>query len=109
MMERSTAQAILQTGKIFVFDDVGCLVNWLAQQPEAPASTWVWSAAGTGGWLAADSAVYLRSDSLRTPMGSHLAALPAGAAADSLQRTLGAERLTWDEVRGAGHQHRAAP
>lgn len=99
MQERFTAQAILPTGKVFVFDDVGCMANWLATTAEPPASVWVWSAIPGEGWLPATDAVYIHSDSLRTPMGGNLAAARAGPGADSLRAILGGTQRFWDEVR----------
>lgn len=105
MQERYSAQAILSTGKVFVFDDVGCLVRWLGEQAEAPATLWVWNSAGLGGWLPATEAVYLRSDSLKTPMGSHLAAVQAGPAADSLRQAVLGTVLDWEAVRATAFRH----
>ena len=62
----------------------------------------LWVAPFTGGdWLAAEQAVFLRTDSLRTPMASGLIALPTAAAADSLRATLGGTLHDWSEVAGA--------
>lgn len=98
MQERFAAQALLTTGKVFVFDDVGCLANWLAASGERPASLWVWSAIPGEGWLPAAEAVYVHSDSLRTPMGGNLAAARPGAGADSLRAALGGSLRTWADV-----------
>ncbi|MBK6778441.1 MAG: nitrous oxide reductase accessory protein NosL [Gemmatimonadetes bacterium] len=99
MQERFTAQAILPTGKSFVFDDVGCLASWLAASPDVPASVWVWSAVPGEGWLPAADAVYIHSDSLRTPMGGNLAAARPGTGADSLRAALGGALRAWAEIR----------
>ncbi|MBL8977682.1 MAG: nitrous oxide reductase accessory protein NosL [Gemmatimonadetes bacterium] len=105
MDTRFSAQAITETGKVFVFDDVGCLASWLAASPPPMASLWVWSTIPGEGWLPAERAVYARSDTLRTPMRSGLAAVSPGAAADSLAAALGGTLIGWDEVRGAAHTH----
>lgn len=105
MEARFSAQAITETGKVFVFDDVGCLASWLAASPPPTASLWVWSTIPGEGWLPAERAVYARSDTLRTPMRSGLAAVSPGAAADSLAAALGGALVGWDEVRRAAHTH----
>ncbi len=105
---RFGAEAITRTGKVTVFDDVGCLAAWLDRGP-ADASGWVMSFVDGRSWLPAGEAVYLRSDSLRTPMGSGLAALRAGAEADSVRSALGGELLGWDQVRARPHAHRPDP
>lgn len=106
---RFSAQAITTTGKAYVFDDVGCLVNWLTEQSGPPAGAWVWSTIDGEGWLPAAEARYVQSDSLHTPMGSGLAAIGQGPGGDSLRVRLAGRLLTWDEVRAAPHVHPRAP
>lgn len=106
---RFSAEAITPTGKVAVFDDVGCLAAWLGEARTAIASAWVVSFVDGREWLAADQSVYLQSEALRTPMGSGLAALRPGAEADSVRKALGGTLLTWDEVRARPHQNRPAP
>jgi len=105
---RFSAEAIAPTGKVAVFDDVGCLAAWLADGGTPPASTWVLSFVDGRVWLGTAQSVFLQSRSLRTPMGSGLAALRPGAEADSVQAALGGTLLTWDEVRAQPHSHRPA-
>ena len=105
MEQRFSAQAITETGKVFGFDDVGCLASWLAGSPPPTASLWVWSAIPEEGWLPAERAAYVRNDTLRTPMRSGVAAVSPGAAADSLTAVLGGTLVGWAEVRGAAHTH----
>lgn len=102
---RFSAEAIAPTGKVTVFDDVGCLAAWLAEGGAPPASTWVVSFVDGRVWLGTAQAVFLQSPSLRTPMGSGLAALRPGAEADSVRASLGGTLLTWDEVRAQPHSH----
>lgn len=103
---RFSAEAISATGKVTVFDDVGCLAAWLGETGATNTSGWVMSFVDGREWLAAEESVYLQSEGLRTPMGSGLAALRAGAEADSVQATLGGTLLTWAQVRSSPHQHR---
>ena len=98
---RFAAQLVSSTGKTFPFDDVGCLTAYLAvggpgTGPDARA--WVNDFVDPGTTLRADSAVYLRSDTLRTPMSSHLAALRPGREADSVRAALGGTLLGWREL-----------
>ncbi len=98
---RFSAETVTATGKAIVFDDVGCLVTWLASHPEPAATAWVTSFVDQTNWLDARAAVYLQSDSLRTPMSSGLLALRPGHEADSVQARLGGRLLPWVEVRNA--------
>jgi hypothetical protein len=101
---RFAAQLRTGSGKAVVFDDVACLAGWMQENP-APSSAWVASFVSEGTWLVADSAVYLESDTLRTPMASGLAALRPGREADSVLAALGGRLLTWRDVLAAPHRH----
>ncbi|MBK8005601.1 MAG: nitrous oxide reductase accessory protein NosL [Gemmatimonadetes bacterium] len=96
---RFAAEARTEGGRLLVFDDVGCLAAWLQGAPGARG--WVVSYVDQASWLPADSAVYLRTDTLRTPMASGLVALRPGAEADSVRAALGGTLLTWGEVLSA--------
>lgn len=99
---RFTAQLVTRTGKTFVFDDPGCLAEFLDDvgvEPAAVHSLWLadYTAAGER-LLPADSALLVRSPEIRAPMASRLAAVPDGRTADSLQAELGGEILRWADV-----------
>lgn len=104
---RFAAEAVSRTGKIFAFDDVGCLAAWLGGTSEPVGSAWVTSFVDRQSWLSADSAVYLRTDSLRTPMASGLIALRPGQEADSVRAALGGTILSWREVLANPHPRQA--
>jgi len=103
---RFAAELVTTRGRVYAFDDVGCLAAFVREE-KVPAgqvhSLWVYDYLEPDSLLDARRAVYLRSDSLRTPMGSSLAALRPGRAADSLRGSLGGELLSWDEVPAGGH------
>jgi copper chaperone NosL len=97
---RFVAEAVLTTGKVLAFDDIGCLASWLRAEPRPVKALWVASFA-SGEWLAAEQATFLRTDSLRTPMASGLIASQSPAEADSLGAFLGGARQSWGEVAAA--------
>ena len=99
---RFGAELVTTTGKVLVFDDAGCLATYLidpAEPSERWHSMWVMDYLRPDSLIPADQAIFLRSDSLRTPMDHRLVAVTPGPAADSLQAALGAERLDWAGVR----------
>jgi len=98
---RFAGELLTRTGKAVVFDDVGCLAAWVAENRAVVASFWVANFAAPEQWLRADSAVYLQSDTLRTPMASGLAALAPGRQADSVRASLGGMLRTWRDVLAA--------
>lgn len=98
---RFAGQLVASTGKVYVFDDIGCLAAFAATGPVQGSrvhSLVVNSFVTPDSMLDATHAVYLRSDSLHTPMASGLAALRPGREADSIQGRLGGTLVSWDQV-----------
>jgi copper chaperone NosL len=104
---RFIAEWLTRTGKPYRFDDIGCLTAFLAEgklSTGADGHAWVADFLHPGVWISADEAVYLRTDSLHTPMASGLIAVMADQPIDSLRQALGATRLEWADVyRMPGH------
>jgi len=102
---RFAAQLRTGTGKSVVFDDAGCLAGWIQESGAVVGAAWVASFTEPHEWLPAERALYLQSDTLRTPMASGLAALRAGPEADSVLAALGGRLLSWPEVLAMPHHH----
>ena len=98
---RFSGELVTNKRRVYVFDDPGCLAAFYLRGPvpaEAVHSLWVNDFLHPNRFLDATRAVYLRSDSLHSPMGSGLAALDPGPAADSLRAQVGGTLLAWKEV-----------
>jgi copper chaperone NosL len=98
---RFAGELITVTGKVIPFDDVGCLASFVATggvSRERIGSLWVSDFAHPDSLLDVNQAVFLRSDSLHTPMDYHVVAFRQGRTADSMRAALGAELLSWDQV-----------
>lgn len=99
--QRFSAQLVTTRHRTRLFDDAGCLAAFVASG-EVPReqihSLWVSDYLEPGTLLPADSALFVRSDSLQTPMNSHVVAVGRRAAADSLARASSGVTLTWAEV-----------
>jgi len=106
---RFAGELVLRTGKIYRFDDPGCLAAFVRDRMPATKvqSAWVNDFAHPDRLLDASQASYLLSETLHTPMASHLAALTLGREADSVQAALGGRLLTWTQVLATSG--RAAP
>lgn len=103
---RFTAELVTATGKVYVFDDVGCLTAFVREgtvPPNQVRGLWVYDYLEPDSLLDARQAIYLRVDSLATPMASHLVALRAGPPADSVRSRLGGTLLAWEQLRPRGH------
>lgn len=98
---RFGGEAVTTTGKVYPFDDVGCLGTFVATggiPGEELYSLWVVDFLNADSLIAVADAVFLHSDSVKTPMQYGLAALRPGAAADSLAEVWNATRLDWSGV-----------
>lgn len=98
---RFAGELVTTAGKVIPFDDVGCLATFVAtggMPYDRIHSLWVNDFASPDSILDATTAVYLRNDSIRTPMDYRLVALRPGREADSVRAALGGELLTWQEI-----------
>lgn len=101
--QRFAAELVTRTGKVYVFDDAGCLATFAVTGPVGPEqvhSVWVTDFRLPGTLMPAQDAIFLRTDSIRTPMSSNLLAVPR-TAGDSLQAALGGTLLDWAQVLAA--------
>jgi copper chaperone NosL len=101
---RFAAELLTRAGRAVVFDDIGCLAAWMRDNPAPGASAWVANFTSPDAWLRADSAMYLRTESLGTPMGSGLAALRPSEA-DSVRQAMGGTLHSWPEVLASPPDH----
>jgi copper chaperone NosL len=97
---RFAGELITTTGKVIPVDDVGCLAMYVHLLPGDVKirSLWVNDFANPDSLFDATGAVYLRSDSLRTPMDYHMVAFRQGRTADSVRAVIGGDLLSWDQV-----------
>lgn len=81
------------------FDDIGCLLDFLRDgAPAARVISYVHDHPSHR-WLDASKAVFVRSETLQTPMASHLAACESQTGADALLRRYPGARLDFAELR----------
>jgi copper chaperone NosL len=102
---RYAAELVTKKGMVFVFDDVGCLASFVASgkvQASDIHSICVNDFLSPDSMLRARDAVYLKVDSLQTPMGSHLVAL-RWADAERMRRLLGGKIVSWEHLEFRGH------
>ena len=98
---RFAAQIVTRTGKIYRFDDPGCVVAFLAANRVATAdvhSIWLNDHANPDARVDARNAVFVVSDRIKAPMNGGMAAFESRAEAGSLQSTIGGLLLNWSEV-----------
>jgi copper chaperone NosL len=100
---RHSAELVTNRGRVFVFDDPGCLADFLAGglvPSEDIHSLWFSDFLEPDSLLQARDAVFLRSDRVRTPMNSGIIAVRPGPRADSLRAAWAGALESWEDVSG---------
>lgn len=97
MEKTSGMELITEKGKLFKFDDISCGVKYHKKNASTGNKLYV-SDRISGNFILADKASYLKSESIRTPMGSNIAAFLNGDAAKKYERKAKGKLMTWDEV-----------
>jgi copper chaperone NosL len=98
---RFAAQLVTRTGKVYRFDDPGCVVAFLASNHIAATdvhSIWMNDYANPDTRVNANDAVFVVSDRIKAPMNGGMAAFATRASAASLQSTIGGVLRSWSEV-----------
>lgn len=80
------------------FDDIGCLLRFLRDEPPATRVIAYVHDYESGRWIDAGAAAFVRSDDLTTPMASHLAACESPRAAEELLRRYRGAQARLDQL-----------
>jgi len=100
---RFAGQIVAAAEEPLFFDDIGCLVHFLARAKSRPAGTVTYVADHrTRTWVRADAALYTEVASLATPMGSHLIAHADAASRESDADAKGGTARSATDVFGPG-------
>lgn len=97
--DRFAATARTPAGDSLKYDDVCCLVDHAASDPERMTRRWV-RGYQSGRWHEADTMHFVYGPTLQTPMGSGLAAVETQAEADTLATAWGGRVLRFHELKG---------
>ncbi|GAB5537260.1 MAG: hypothetical protein Rubg2KO_35090 [Rubricoccaceae bacterium] len=98
---RFGSELLTTTGKVHVFDAVECLANYVLAHDELADQThslWVTAYDAPGELISLDSAFFIHSPEVQSPMGGGLAAFGPGTTHEDALRQLGGEVLTWADV-----------
>jgi copper chaperone NosL len=95
---RFGAELVERRGKKLVFDSIECLAATLAGASEPPRSVWVTDFSSPPRFVRAESAVYLQSAQLASPMGMGLAAFSDEKSRAEAESALAGRRLDWAAV-----------
>lgn len=110
--ERFAAGAVLKLADGQVekqaYDDIGCLIDVLQESPELTPLALYGRDYETRTWIPAETAVYLHSPQIRTPMASELMVCRSQAAAEKYQREFPGQLVTFAELRRRAASQAAA-
>ncbi len=94
------SQVLNNQGRSFKFDSIECMAAYdiTNQDPENIHSRWVPDFHDRDEWLEAESAVYLHSETLRSPMGLFLSSYADRQTAEEMKEEYGGEVIDYDAV-----------
>lgn len=94
------AQFVTAKGKQFKFDAIECMVHYLDENSEEKTALLLVSDYGNPGEMtAAETATYLISPAIKSPMGANLSAFSAKNIAEEFQQKNAGEIYTWETVK----------
>ena len=95
------AEVITAKGKLYKFDDVGCMSNFLKSgfdKNESIKTIVAVCYTNNNQLLDVQSAFFLRSPALHSPMNSGIAAFNSKQEATSMQKNFPGEILSWEQI-----------
>jgi copper chaperone NosL len=95
MDPRFGTEMITQKGRMYKFDSVECLLDQLSNPESAGAQCFVTSYANPNTLIAAETAFYLISPNMPSPMGAYLNAFTSKEEALTSQQKASGEVLSW--------------
>ena len=101
MDKKFGAEIVTQKGKVYKFDDVNCMLNFLNSrylEDEMLAHKLIVDYSQPEKLIPADQAFYLKSDEIRSPMASQVAAFETEKTMLKYKTKLKAIYLSWGEL-----------
>lgn len=95
------AELVTAKGKVYKFDDVNCMAGFIHSgylNDQTISLTLITDYAQPGTLIPAQEAFYLKSDNLRSPMASGIAAFGSIESLQQNKETLTGTALRWSEV-----------
>jgi len=97
-------EVVMVSGSVDVFDDIGCLRDWVQEHPPPEGAGLFVVDHESGVWLDARTAFYVQAGKLPTPMSSGLAAFETETAARAGADELGGRVLRWEQILEGGRR-----
>jgi copper chaperone NosL len=94
---RYAAQLVDKDGNAFKFDDIGCMLRYLREHGLPQRRVYVMDFINQQ-WLQAESAVFVKSDAIKSPMASALAAFRDQPAAQQFVKKNSGQVMSFSEL-----------
>ena len=98
--ERYGSELVMETGRVYKFDSIECLAAFHLSEVDTSRvhSIWVTDFRNPGSLIRAEEAFFLRSPTLRSPMGMNLTAFGPDMDPVAAQNSFGGQALAWPAV-----------
>ena len=100
---RFAAATLLQNGEIRKFESIGDMVIYQMDHPDQQVQAWFVHDYASESWIRAETAYYVVSDQVHSPMLPGVAAFENQMTARELATTLGVNVLAFDDMRATIH------
>ncbi|MFS0821702.1 nitrous oxide reductase accessory protein NosL [Bacillus sp. 1P02SD] len=92
-------QIVLENGKSMVFDDVGCMYEWIGTNPNEKIAAEFVRDYNDKEWILVDDATYVYNQSVKTPMAYNVISFKDKASAEEfVTENEGSTLMTTDEL-----------
>ena len=100
MDPQHAAELVTFKGKVYKFDAIECMVNYLKNQEYSDfAHLLVHDYFKPSEWVDVNTCTFIISEAIPSPMGAYLSALSTLEKAEELQMTKGGQLFEWSELR----------
>ncbi|NND72283.1 MAG: hypothetical protein HKN43_11980 [Rhodothermales bacterium] len=99
--ERFGSEIVTTTGKVYKFDSIECLANYISSgslSSDQIASVWVTDFNAPGTLIEAETATFVKTNAVHTPMGAGLVAYRVTSDAAPILREPESYSMTWSEL-----------
>lgn len=100
---RFACATVLEDGTAHKFDDLGDMVIYHFDRPDQKVIAYFAHEYTSEAWIRAESAFYVQSDAIKSPMGHGLAAFEKAAAAEAFAKEVDGRVLDFDGMRADVH------
>lgn len=100
---RFAAATLLTSGEARKFDDIGEMLVYHMDHPEDQVQAWFVHDYGSESWIRGESAFFVKSEVIKSPMGSGIVAFEKESDAKAFAAQVQGTIYSLDEIRGQVH------